>query len=415
MASRPLLHEMTGQNEPSPGPDKKLLLDLFYAYEDARLNKWNTASVLKFEENYEENIFALWDEARERRYKIGRSICFINFKPVKREIFAAHFRDRIVHHLIFNYLNPIVEPGFIKDSYSCRVGKGTHYGISRLQSFIRGCSHNYTRDAWILKMDILGYFMRIDRQILFDMICRKLERYTRPVDFDKPLLIYLLEKVIFNDPTTNCIIKGRASDWKGLPPSKSLFHAPPGKGFPIGNLTSQLFGNIYLNPFDHFVKEELEMRYYGRYVDDFVLVHESREFLKAQIPKIRAFLRDELQLELHPRKTYLQHYSRGVQYLGAYLKPHRAYASPRIKNNFYQAIQNWNRFIQQNGNKIDDKGLKKFIGSMNSYLGALKHHSTYKLRKKLLRQLNGYYWNYVYISGGYAKLVPKRRRAKGPW
>ncbi|MCB9291519.1 MAG: group II intron reverse transcriptase domain-containing protein [Lewinellaceae bacterium] len=406
---------MIAENQPLPGFDKKLLLDLFYAYEDARLNKQNTASALKFEEHYEENIFALWDEVREQRYQIGRSICFINFKPVKREIFAAHFRDRIVHHLIFNYLNPIVEPGFIKDSYSCRVGKGTHYGINRMQSFIRGCSHNYTRDAWILKMDILGYFMSIDRNILFDMICRKLERHNRPVDFDKSLLVYLLEKVIFNDPTTNCLIKGRASDWKDLPPSKSLFHAPPGKGFPIGNLTSQLFGNIYLNPFDHFVKEELGMRYYGRYVDDFVQVHESRDFLKAQIPKIRAFLGDELQLELHPRKIYLQHYTRGVQYLGAYLKPHRTYVSPRVKNNFYQAIQNWNRFIQENGNKIEGKALKKFIGSMNSYLGTLKHHDTYKLRKKLLRQLNGYFWNYVYISGGYGKLVAKRRRVKGLW
>ena len=393
-----------------PDPDKELLLDLFCAYYDARRDKRNTINALKFVLNYEENLFALYEEIKERRYKISRSICFINFKPVKREIFAADFRDRIVHHLIFNYLNPIVEPGFIKDSYSCRVGKGTHYGIKRLQSFIRGCSHNYTRDAWILKLDILGYFMCIGRQLLFDRIYQKLDAYTQPIGFDKSLLIYLLEKVIFNDPTTNCLIKGSASDWQGLPPSKSLFHAPPGKGFPIGNLTSQLFGNIYLNPFDHFIKEELGMRYYGRYVDDFVQVHESREFLKGQIPKVRAFLWDELQLELHPRKIYLQHYSKGVQYLGAYLKPHRAYVSPRVKNNFYQAIQKWNQFIQENGNKIGGKDLKKFIASMNSFLGVLKHHDTYKLRKKLLGQLNGYYWNYVYISGGYGKLVPKRRR-----
>lgn len=397
---------------PTSDPDRKLLLDLFQAYYDARRNKRNTVNALKFEMHYEEELFRLWEEIRDRRYRIGRSICFINFKPVQREIFAADFRDRVVHHLIFNYLNPIVEPGFIKDSYSCREGKGTHFGIRRMQSFIRGCSHNYTRDAWVLKLDILGYFMRIDRQLLFDMICRKLNAYNRPVGFDKSLLIYLLEKVIFNDPTTNCVVKGKAADWRGLPPSKSLFHAPPGKGFPIGNLTSQLFGNIYLNPLDHFIKEELGVRYYGRYVDDFVEVHQDREFLKANIPKIRTFLGDHLGLELHPRKIYLQHYTKGVQFLGTYLKPHRTYISRRIKHNFYQAIQSWNTHIQQNGNKINREDLERFIASINSYLGILKHYQTYKLRKKMLLQLNGYYWNYVYISGGYSKLVPKTRRIR---
>ncbi len=396
-----------------PDPDKKLLLDLFQAYYGARRNKRKTANALKFELHYEENLFRLRDEILERRYQISRSICFINFKPVQREIFAADFRDRIVHHLIFSYLNPIVSPGFIKDSYSCREGKGTHYGIRRMQSFIRGCSHNYTQDTWILKMDILGYFMRMDRRRLFAMICHKLDHYQRPVDFDKSLLIYLLEKVIFNDPTTNCLVKGGAADWRGLPPSKSLFHAPAGKGFPIGNLTSQLFGNIYLNPFDHFVKEKLGVRYYGRYVDDFLLIHPDRAFLRGLIPQIQSFLADHLELELHPRKIYLQHYTKGVSFLGVYLKPHRNYVSRRIKNNFHQAIQEWNRHIMENGNKINREDLQRFIASMNSYLGAMKHYDTYKLRKKMLLQLNGYFWNYVYISGGYAKLVPKTKRLRG--
>lgn len=392
--------------------EEKLLLDLFQAYYDARTNKRNTVNALQFEVKYEEHLFQLWDDLRTRQYRIGRSICFINFKPVQREIFAADFRDRIVHHLIFNYLNPIVEPGFIKDSYSCREGKGTHYGIRRMQSFIRGCSRNYTQDAWILKLDILGYFMCIDRQLLFDRICRKLNAYTQPVGFDKSLLMYLLEKVIFNNPTTNCLIKGQASDWRGLPPSKSLFQAPPGKGFPIGNLTSQLFGNIYLNSFDHFVKEELGLRYYGRYVDDFLLIHPNKEFLGEAISRIKIFLAEQLQLELHPRKIYLQHYTKGVQFLGTYLKPHRTYISSRTKNNFYQTIQGWNTIIRGNGNKISPEELSRFIASMNSYLGILKHYDTYKLRRKMMDQLSAYFWNYVYISGGYTKLVPKRKRMK---
>src|SRR5690606_29188545 len=122
--------------------------------------------------------------------------------------------------------NPIVEPGFIKDSYSCREKKGVHFGINRMQSFIRQCSRNYTEEAWILKLDILGYFMCIDRSILFEKILHKLYSFRQPLDFNLSLLIYLLEKVIFNDPTRHCIIKGQASDWRGLPKTKSLFHAP---------------------------------------------------------------------------------------------------------------------------------------------------------------------------------------------
>jgi hypothetical protein len=392
--------------------DQQLLLDLFQAYYDARRNKRNTVNALQFELRYEEHLFALWEEIRDRKYQIGRSICFINFKPVQREIFAADFRDRIVHHLIFQYLNPIVEPGFLKDSYSCRKGKGTHYGIGRVKSFMRGCTHNFTREAWVLKMDILGYFMRIDRQLLFDRIQKKVIGYQLPMKCEKSLLLYLLEKVIFHDPTAHCLIKGQATDWHGLPPSKSLFHAPPGKGFPIGNLTSQLFGNIYLSPLDHFVKEDLGIRYYGRYVDDFLLVHPDRNFLKACVPMIRSFLADHLQLELHPRKIYLQEVSKGVAFLGSYIKPYRTYVSRRVKNNFYQAIQGWNARIRSQDNKLAPEELKSFLASMNSYLGILIHHDTYKLRRSMLQRLSPYFWNHVYPCKGYRLLVPKTRPRK---
>lgn len=156
------------------------------------------------------------------------------------------------------------------------------------------------------------------------------------------------------------------------------------------------------------------MKYYGRYVDDSILVHPEQAYLKSIIPIIKEFLWEKLNLELHPRKIYLQHYTKGVQFLGTYIKPHRTYISSRTKNNFYQAIQYWNLFIQSRKNKLIEKDLKQFIASMNSYLGLMKHYNTYQLRKKFLRMLNGYFWNYVYISGGYAKLVPKRRRMKSP-
>jgi len=235
-----------------------LLADLFRAYYDARKNKRKTINALKFELEYEKNLFALFREIKDRTYKIGPSTCFVVDRPVKREIFAADFRDRIIHHLIFNYINPIFEKHFIKDSYSCRLGKGTSFGIQRVDYFLRACSENYQKDCWILKLDIRGYFMSMDRNILYRKIERRFGKL-KNMDFDRDLILYLIRTIIFNDPTKNCYVKGSRENWVGLPKSKSLFFSKKNKGFPIGNLTSQLFGNIYLDEFDHFVKENLKM------------------------------------------------------------------------------------------------------------------------------------------------------------
>ena len=150
-----------------PVQDPQLLLDLFRAYFDTRKNKGGTQNALAFAAGYEEKLFALHAEIISRKYEVGQSICFIVDKPVKREVFAADFRDRIVHHLIFNAINPIFEKHFIKDSYSCRLGKGTSGGIRRVDHFIRSCSEKYQKDCWILKLDIRGYFMAIDKNILY--------------------------------------------------------------------------------------------------------------------------------------------------------------------------------------------------------------------------------------------------------
>ncbi|PIP51000.1 hypothetical protein COX11_00995, partial [Candidatus Berkelbacteria bacterium CG23_combo_of_CG06-09_8_20_14_all_41_73] len=251
--------------------DKQLLYDLFQAYYDARKNKRNTVNALAFEIDYERKLFELYEEIKNGKYEIGPSICFIIFKPVQREVFAADFRDRIVHHLIYNYISPIFERLFIYDSYSCRKGKGTSCGINRLDHFIRSCSQNYNRDCHILKIDIKGYFMSMDRSILYQKIEKILYRFSDAADFDIDLVMRLIHKVIFHDPTQNCVIRGRKDNWKGLPKTKSLFFADENKGLPIGNLTSQLFGNVYLNDFDHFVKHRLGIKYYGRYVDDIII------------------------------------------------------------------------------------------------------------------------------------------------
>ena len=211
---------------PTPGVT---LAELLGAYYSCRRNKRNTMNALSFEVDYESELMALRDEINSGCYVPGRSVAFVVDKPVQREIFAADFRDRVVHHLIINKLNPLFEHAFIYDSYARKL-------FLRLSNFID-------------------------------------DRYEGA---DSVMLKNLCEIVLMNKPSENCVIRGKPSDCDDLPKDKSLFHSPPDCGLPIGNLSSQVFANFYLNIFDHFVKHDLGMKYYGRYVDDFVLVHESR-------------------------------------------------------------------------------------------------------------------------------------------
>jgi hypothetical protein len=364
----------------------KLLEDLFQAYFDARKNKRKTISALKFELNYEAELFKLHDEIISRKYAISPSICFISFHPVKREIFAGDFRDRIVHHLIFNYLNPFCERLFINESYSCRTGKGTSYGVKRTNHFIRSCSENYRKDCYILKLDISGYFMSIDKAILFEKIEKILKKFESKIDFDYLLIRWLIQKVIFNDPTKNCVVKGKREDWVGLPKSKSLFFSAKNRGLPIGNLTSQLFANLYLNDFDHFIKCRLGCKYYGRYVDDLLFIHRDKNFLAALFRALDAYLRDNLMLRLHPKKIYLQHFRHGVVFLGRFILPYRIYLKNNIKGNIYKKIEQW--LVISGAGKISKQQKMKAVSRYFSYGGMLKNCSAYKLSQKFKRMIS---------------------------
>jgi len=362
-------------------PDCSITLyELFEAYFNCRSNKRRTNNALAFEVDYENNLIKLLKEINSGLYNPGKSIAFIVIKPVKREIFAANFRDRIVHHLIINKLNPLFEKEFIHDSFACRVGKGIHYGIRRVDHFIRTCSQNYTKDCFILKLDIKAFFMSINRGLLFEKLNKFIvEKYHKPDQF---LIIDLCRKVIYHDPANHYIIKGDKLDWDNLPRDKSLFYTPDNCGLPIGNLTSQVFANFYMNSFDHLIKHNLKIRYYGRYVDDFVMIHSHKEYLKSIIPIIREYLYSNLGLVLHPNKIYLQHYSKGLSYLGAVIKSNRIYIGNRTKGNFYQAIQIHNKTADHH--KPDKSEIKLFQSSTNSYLGIMKHYKTFNIRKKML-------------------------------
>ena len=366
-------------------------------------------NALAFELDYESELLALWEEINAGTYRPGRSTAFVIDKPVKREIFAADFRDRVVHHLIINKLNHIFEKTFIYDSYACREGRGTHFGIQRVDRFIRQCSLNYTRDCYVLKLDIQGFFMAIDKRILWRMLRDLISQHYQQAD--KDLLLMLCYKIITNNPTKNCFIKGSRQNWDGLPSDKSLFHSAPFCGLPIGNLTSQIFANVYLNAFDHFIKHDLGLRYYGRYVDDFITIHQDHDYLVSLVPRIAHFLKINLGLTLHPRKLYLQHYSKGAPFLGVVIKPNHITSGKRIKGNFYNAIAQHNAIaIAQKPNREEQAA---FLCSINSYLGIMKHYNTYQLRKKfLIKHLSIWWWNLMYFSGGCAKLVSKQKTVR---
>lgn len=346
----------------------KLALALLEAQ---KCKRWKT-NTLQTSASAEKNLIALARKINCRKYQIRPSLCFIAFAPVKREIFAGDFRDRVVHHFIFQALNADYDKLFINDCYSCRQNRGTGFGISRIAQFQRAVSNNYQGKAYVLKLDISGYFMNIDRQKLYAINQRLICHFFFQEPSKINTLLYLLKKVIFNDPTIDCRRRGCLEDWKGLPKNKSLFDAAKNKGLPIGNLTSQLFGNVYLNGFDHFVKEKLKCRYYGRYVDDMIFMHQDKEYLKAIIAPIKQYLKTELGLSLHPQKIYLQPITHGVPFLGAFIKPHRIYCGRRMVKNFRQKIRQAAR------------GQLKNPAFFNSYLGQMKKYSSFNLRQKIL-------------------------------
>lgn len=379
------------------------LEELFEAYYECRKHKRKTLNALDFELNFEQNLIALWRDINDHSYQVGRSIAFIVRQPVKREIFAADFRDRVVHHLIIRKLISFFEAAFSNDSYSCRKGKGTLYAINQVCHHIRACSQNYTRPCYVMKLDIEGFFMNIRPDILH----HKLIDFVNAVyhEKDKDLLLELIEKVVLNRPEKNCLIKGGVQDWDGLPPTKSLFHSK-GKGLPIGNLTSQIFANFYLNEFDQYIGSLHSDLYYGRYVDDLVFIHPDKDFLLQLKETVTVYLKHHLGLTIHPKKMYLQLYQKGVAFVGGYLLPDRVYASRRLKRNFFGRIHRFNRESVYRGHR---HSLLHVTGMFNSYFGLVKYFKTYKLRRKAIGLLNMSFKHCVSYDSSFLKLTPYKK------
>jgi len=292
---------------------------LVQAYLDCRRTKRNSASALAFETQAEHNLYELHQELSAGTYRPGRSICFVITRPKPREVWAADFRDRIVHHLLYNHVAPRFIARFTADSCACIPGRGTLYAARRLEGQIRSITQNWSKPASYLKCDLANFFVSIKKAVLLEQLRRRLS---------EPWWMGLAETILMHDPRGDVDVRGSLHDLALVPAHKSLFNAPDGHGLPIGNLSSQFFANVLLDDLDQFAKHELRAPHYIRYVDDFVLLHEDRSWLRWAHGRIEGKLA-ELRLQLNPRKTIIQPISRGVDFVGHVIKPWRRTIRPR--------------------------------------------------------------------------------------
>ena len=336
------------------------LEEVFQAYLDCREGKRNKPGTIIFENNLRRNLIDLKESLNNNTYRIGTTDYFILSKPKYREVWAACFRDRIVHRIIYNRVCQKYFRRFIFDSYACIPGKGPDKATKRLQSFLRG--HN---SQYFLQADIKNFFVSIDKNILWDIVQGQMEG-----------LDNLMYYIIFHDPTADYIFKGDKNLRKFVPKHKSLFNTSKDCGLPIGNLTSQLLANIYLDKVDKYVKHVLKCKKYIRYVDDLVILDSNPSKLHSMCFNLESFLNNQLGLEFHPNKIQINKSEHGINFTGKIVKKYCMYPRKRVLNNLYSVDMLQDNFT--------------INGSINSYIGILRQSNSWKIRSKLELYLNYY-------------------------
>lgn len=304
--------------------------------------KRHKKDVVEFEANLADNLVTLLKVLKNKTYIHGGYSTFNISDPKPRNIHKANVRDRIVHHLLYKELYPYFEQRFIYDSYSCREKRGTHKAMNRFKYFAGKVSKNQTKTCWVLKCDIKKFFANINHEVLKKILTRQIEDEN---------ISWLLSQVIdsFSSLLTSSAIAENVT-----------------KGLPLGNLTSQLLVNIYMHEFDMYIKQELRVKYYIRYADDFVILSENKTELEDNIRYIVCYLKNRLKLELHPDKVFIKTFASGVDFLGWVNFP------------FY-------RQLRKSTKKKIIKNMKGYpkLETINSYRGILKHGNTHKIRKQI--------------------------------
>jgi len=300
--------------------------NLFDAWMEFKKEKANKKDVTEFEINLEDHIFKLRDDLKSGIYKHGGYLSFFVNDPKRRHIHKASVRDRLLHHAIHRIIEPEWNKTFIFDSWSSRRGKGTHGAIKRLKKLGCKLSQNHTKTLWVLKLDIRKFFVSVDHKILLEIIKKRILNAR---------LLLLLQEII--ESFSN--------------------------GLPLGNLTSQLFSNIYLDKLDQFVKHELKIVGYVRYADDFILIHPDKFLLISYLEKVRTFLWERLHLDIHSKKIILKTYASGIDYLGYICFPYYRILRTKTKRRVFARVNENN---------------------LTSYRGLLKHCRSRKLNLQLI-------------------------------
>jgi RNA-directed DNA polymerase len=324
--------------------------NLFFAWEGFKKDKKKKEDVLEFEKIMETEIFKLHRELISCTYRHSGYVGFYISDPKRRHIHKAIVRDRVLHHAVMNILYPLYDKIFIHNSFSCRIGKGTHKGVDAMRSMLLKASNNNTKNVFILKCDIQKFFDSVDHKILIQILHERIK--------DEKLMNLLIEVVDSFDGSQS-----------------NLFER---KGLPIGNLTSQLFANVYMDKFDQYVKHILKVKYYARYTDDFVVISDSKDYLLSLITEISLFLNHELKLTIHPKKIEIRKYSQGVDFLGYIVFPYYTKVRKRTLKRVRRKLD-----IKMKLYRADQVDKTKLDATLMSYLGVLSHANTFRFSEQI--------------------------------
>jgi RNA-directed DNA polymerase len=312
--------------------------NLFQAWNEFKKEKRNKKDVQIFERYLEDNLFALYTELKRKTYRHGTYQEFYVTDPKRRHIHKSNVRDRVLHHLLYKYLYELFDKHFIYDSYSCRKDKGTHKAVKRLGKLARVVSKNYSGSCWSLKCDIKKFFASVDHGILKGLIANKVK------DENINWLI-------------NTVIDSFSSE------------SGCSRGIPLGNLTSQIFSNVYLNELDQFVKHRLKMKHYLRYADDFLILNIDTKYHEDYLVAINEFLEGGLKLVLHPKKISARKLSWGIDFCGYIVLPYYILLRTKTKIRILKKIIRCSNYQ-----------------ALQSYLGYFSHSSSFKISNELRSQ-----------------------------
>ena len=370
------------------------LQEVLEAYRVCLRGKSGTYEAQKFGYRYMSECVQLWRSLNNQTYQLSLFIAFISLYPVMREIYGSKFVDRVVDTIIYQKLLPLLDRQFVDDNYSTRKDKGALYGIRRVAEMIRIESEDYTRDCYILKDDIKSFFMSMEKQRVMD----NWEAFVRENyhEADRELIIATLRKIVFFRPELNCIRKGSPRDWDPMPPDKLLGSQGPRRGFPIGKVISQLSALMYIDTIDHLITYVWKILN-GHYMDDRVMVDKSLEKLQ-EAKKELDQCHVDIGLRTHPRKTYLQHYTKGVLFGGAMIMPGRTYVSNRTVGNCFRQLARFN-YLAQTEAGYAEQHAEEFASTLNSYFGQMGHHAEWNTMHRIISEIDSEWFKVMMVVG----------------